>query len=95
MPSNRDAVTAGDHRQALVTLLETLAEQLDTTEAQIHAQLAAQYRGAWAELVALDANKPPQEVSPLDEIAARRAARGGDATDRGSAPRRRKHSDGG
>lgn len=94
MTTNREAVDAGNHREALVTLLRTLADQLDTTEAQIHAQLAAQYRAAWAELVAIDAGAPPQEVSPLDEIAARRAARNGDAADSGPAPRRRKHGDG-
>lgn len=82
MPSNLDAVKANDHRQALVTLLETLAAQLDTTEAQIHAQLAAQYRAAWSELVEIDKGAQPTEVSPLDEIAARRSARNGDAADR-------------
>lgn len=82
MATNLDAVKNNDHRQALVTLLETLAHQLDTTEAQIHAQLAAQYRAAWAELVEIDKGATPVEVSPLDEIAARRAARDGDAADR-------------
>lgn len=80
--SNRDAVTSGDHRQALVTLLETLAEQLDTTEAQIHAQLAAQYRAAWAELVEIDKNAEPEQESELDRIRRERAARGGAAPDR-------------
>lgn len=82
MPSNRDAVAAGDHRLALVTLLETLAEQLDLTEAQIHAQLAAQYRAAWAELVALDAGAEPEEESELDRIRREREARGRASPDR-------------
>lgn len=76
MPTNREAVDAGDHRAALIALLETLADQLDTTPAAIHAQLAGQYRATWDRLVELDAGATPVEVSPLDEIAARRAARG-------------------
>ena len=94
MADNRSAVAARDHRAALVALLETLAEQLDTTEAQIHAQLAGQYRAAWAELVALDANHVPEEVSPLDEITARRQARRGDAADRGGPAGHRQHGNG-
>ena len=34
-----------------------LAEQLDLTEAQIHAQLAAQYRATLAELAAMPADE--------------------------------------
>lgn len=77
MPSNREAVEANDHRQALVTLLETLATQLDTTEAQIHAQLAAQYRGAWAELVEIDKSLAPVKESELDRIRRQRETRVG------------------
>ena len=47
--NNREAAKAG-HREALIALRDTLAEKLDTTEAQIHAQLAAQYRATLAEL---------------------------------------------
>ena len=93
MPSNLDAVQAGDHRAALVTLLETLAHQLDSTEAQIHAQLAAQYRAAWSELVALDGSVP-QEESELDRIRARREARSNTPADRPRAARRGKSGDG-
>lgn len=81
MATNREAVAANDHRLALVTLLETLAVQLDTTEAQIHAQLAAQYRGAWAELVELDKSLEPVKESELDRIRRQREARGGASAD--------------
>ena len=47
---NRTAAQSGDRRQALEVLRDTLAEQLDVTEAQIHAQLVAQYRATLAEL---------------------------------------------
>lgn len=81
MPTNREAVEANDHRQALVTLLETLATQLDTTEAQIHAQLAAQYRGAWAELVEIDRSLAPAKESELERIRRQREARSGASAD--------------
>ena len=57
--NNRDAFTKG-RRQALITLCETLAAQLDTTEAQIHAQLAAQYRAALKELEELTEAEPDE-----------------------------------
>lgn len=50
---NLDAARTGDHRLALEVLRDTLADQLDTTESQVHAQLSAQYRGVLAELAAL------------------------------------------
>lgn len=61
--NNRDAAASGDHRKALEVLRDTLAEQLDTTEAAIHAQLAAQYRATLAELAAL----PPAEGKSASE----------------------------
>jgi len=94
MGINLDAVEAEDHRAALVALLRTLAEQLDTTESAIHAQLAAQYLNAWDKLKALDAGAEPAEVTPLEQIRARRAARGDDAADRLRAPGRRKQGNG-
>lgn len=51
--SNLEAAKSGDRRVALEVLRDTLASQLDTTEAQIHAQLAAQYRATLAELEAM------------------------------------------
>lgn len=50
MPNNYTAAQSGDRRQALEVLRDTLAEQLDMTDKQIHAQLAAQYRATLAEL---------------------------------------------
>ena len=95
MPSNLSAAQSGNQRQALVELRDTLASLLDTTESQVHAQLSAQYRGVLAEIAAMDAEQAPEEMSPLDEIAARRAARNGDAADRGGATGRGKHRDSG
>lgn len=68
--NNREAASSGSHRQALEVLRDTLAEQLDTTEAQIHAQLAAQYRAVLAELAAL----PAAEGKSARERLAERAA---------------------
>lgn len=51
--NNLTAAQSGDIRKALEELRDTLAEQLDKTEAQIHAQLAAQYRATLTELAAL------------------------------------------
>lgn len=74
--NNREAAASGNIRAALVALRDTLAEQLDMTEAQIHAQLAAQYRATLADIAALDAAQPEAKESVLDEITARRKARG-------------------
>jgi hypothetical protein len=67
---------------------------LDTTEAQIHAQLAAQYRATLADIAALDSAQPPAEVSPLDEITARRKGRDGASPDRMRAAGDRKSGNG-
>lgn len=69
--NNRDAAASGDQRMALEVLRDTLAEQLDMTEASIHAQLAAQYRATLAELAALPA---AEGKSPVVSIAERIAA---------------------
>lgn len=66
--SNLDAARSGDRRKALEVLRDTLAAQLDSTEAQIHAQLAAQYRATLAELAEL---ATPQEGSAVDDAARR------------------------
>jgi hypothetical protein len=68
---NQAAAASGDRRQALEVLRDTLALQLDTTQAQIHAQLAAQYRATLAEL---DALKRPEAKSARDRLADRVAA---------------------
>lgn len=68
--NNREAAATGDRRKALEVLRDTLAEMLDTTEAQIHAQLAAQYRATLAELDAL----PVAEGKSASERLAERIA---------------------
>ena len=92
--NNLTAARSGNAREALVALRDTLALMLDTTEAQIHAQLAAQYRATIADIAAIDAAQPPVEVSPLDEITARRSGRNGASPDRVRAPGRRKSGNG-
>lgn len=69
--NNREAAASGSHRQALEVLRDTLAAQLDTTEASIHAQLAAQYRATLAEIAALPAQ---EEKSARERLAERIAA---------------------
>lgn len=67
--NNREAARKS-HRAALEALRDTLAEKLDTTEAQIHAQLAAQYRATLSELAGMaddDAGGSDGEESPADE----------------------------
>jgi hypothetical protein len=71
MSSNLEAATSGDHRKALEVLRDTLAAQLDTTESNTHAQLAAQYR---ATLDALAALPVVEERSASERLAARIAA---------------------
>lgn len=80
--NNRTAAASGDRRKALEVLRDTLAEQLDTTDKQIHAQLAAQYRATLLELESLsDSGKG----STLDELKQRRLAKGGGAASDASA----------
>ena len=57
MPNNLAAAQSGDRRQALEVLRDTLAEQLDTTESNTHAQLAAQYRATLADLAEIPATE--------------------------------------
>lgn len=57
MSRNLDAAQSGNRREALEALRDTLAGLLDTTEAQVHAQLAAQYRATLADLEALEPAK--------------------------------------
>lgn len=71
--SNLAAARSGDRREALVALRDTLAGLLDSTEAQVHAQLAAQYRAVLADLAALDVDVAPagKVVSASERFAAR------------------------
>lgn len=80
--NNRDAAASGDRRKALEVLRDTLAEQLDMTEAQIHAQLAAQYRATLLELESLSGTG---KGATVDELKQRRAAKGRGATSDASA----------
>ena len=77
MASNLQAAQSNDRRAALVALRDTLATMLDQTEAQIHAQLAAQYRATLAEIAELDlaANGKPKGIR--DELKERREGRTG------------------
>ena len=72
MQSNLDAAKTGDRRRALEVLRDTLAEQLDTTESQVHAQLAAQYRATLTDLAELSIGG---EESSADDAARRVAMR--------------------
>ena len=69
--TNLVAARTGDLRLALETLRDTLAEMLDTTDKQIHAQLAAQYRATLADIEALP---PAKGKSPRERLAERIAA---------------------
>ena len=75
-----------------VERLRALADDLEAalTEAPVgvKAQLAAQYRATLAELDVLDAAASDKDGDPVDEITARRAARGGATSRLGKAPGR-------
>jgi hypothetical protein len=68
---NLIAAQSGDRRAALLALRDTLAGLLDTTDKQIHAQLAAQYRATLADLAAL---KPEDGKTARERLAERVAA---------------------
>ena len=73
--SNAAAAASGDLRAALETLRDTLAELLDSTEANVHAQLAAQYRATLADLAALpDTGRKSASERLQDRVAAAIAA---------------------
>ena len=73
--SNAAAAATGDLRAALETLRNTLAELLDSTEANVHAQLAAQYRATLADLAALpDTGRKSASERLQDRVAAAVAA---------------------
>lgn len=73
--TNTEAARTGDRRTALEQLRDTLAEKLDTTESQVHAQLAAQYRATLAELDELNGAAVKPKVG-VDELKRRREQSG-------------------
>lgn len=75
MASNLTAAQTNDRRQALVALRDTLASLLDSTEAQVHAQLAAQYRAALSEIAEIDGATVEKPKGLVDEIKAKRDAK--------------------
>lgn len=77
MASNLQAAQSGSRRDALVALRDTLATMLDQTEAQIHAQLAAQYRATLAEIAEIDLAAAGKPKGIRDELKAKRDARTG------------------
>lgn len=77
MGSNLSAAQSEDRREALVALRDTLAGLLDSTEAQVHAQLAAQYRATLAEIAEIDAAAAGKPKGIRDELKAKRDARTG------------------
>lgn len=66
MGLNLEAAQSGDRLEALMVLRDTLAEMLDTSEAQVHAQLAAQYRAVLSEIAEIT---PEGVVSGAESIA--------------------------
>jgi len=77
---NLDAARTESRREALVALRDTLASLLDSTEAQVHAQLAAQYRGTLAEIAEIDAATNGKPKGVRDELKSKRDARQGGRT---------------
>jgi hypothetical protein len=69
MAKNLTAAKTGDRKEALEVLRDTLAEQIDTTEANVHAQLSAQYRAVLVELaeIAAPVSKPKGSVDELKQ----------------------------
>lgn len=67
MASNLDSARSGSRLKALRSLRDTLAEKLDTTEAQIHAQLAAQYRSTLNEIAELEGPSEDEGGADADD----------------------------
>jgi glycine cleavage system regulatory protein len=74
MAKNLTAAQSGDRKQALEVLRDTLAAQIDTTEANVHAQLSAQYRATLAELAEI-AGTLTKPKGSIDELKSRREDR--------------------
>lgn len=75
MATNLSAAQSNNRREALVALRDTLATMLDQTEAQIHAQLAAQYRATLLEIEGIDAAANGKPKGIRDELKAKRESR--------------------
>lgn len=73
--ANPDSVNS-EHLAALVELAALLKASLDDTPSDKRAPLAAQYRAVLAEVAQLQ-RESGRVADPVDEIAARRVARGG------------------
>ena len=84
MSRNLTAARSGDRLKALEELRDTLAEQIDTTESNVHAQLAAQYRATLAEIAEIRGEAKPKGTT-IDELRNRRQAKGRGATSDASA----------
>lgn len=75
--SLRESAKSGDRLKALQDLRDLIATQLDLTDsARDIAALAARFQSVLSEIEALD-NASGKAGDPVDEIAARRSARGG------------------
>ncbi|WP_327073452.1 hypothetical protein OG196_16305 [Kitasatospora purpeofusca] len=70
------AVTSGDRRAALEAVRDKLARELAESEGPVVAQLSKELRATLAELESLPGGR---EVSAVDDLSARRAARRADA----------------
>jgi hypothetical protein len=71
---NLTAAQSGDVRTALEVLRDTLAERIDTTDKDVHAQLAAQYRATLEAIAALEV--PEAKRGTVDELRERRDGKG-------------------
>ena len=81
MASILEAAQSGDRRATLEALRDMLSAQLDGTEAQVHAQLAAQLRATLADIAEIDAATGAKPKGVRDELKSKRDARtGGRAT---------------
>ncbi|MEU3599883.1 hypothetical protein ABZ714_14325 [Streptomyces sp. NPDC006798] len=67
-----NAALSGDKRATLIALRDRLAEELENASARDFAPLSRQFMEV---LRALDESPDEKEVSPADDIAARREAR--------------------
>ena len=73
--TNLAAAKSGNRLKALEELRDTLAGLLDTTESQVHAQLAAQYRSTLADIAEVKGEAKPSKGT-VDELKRRRQAKG-------------------
>lgn len=99
MSSNLEAARSGDRLLALEQARDTTAAAIDAAMERgdgTVAQLIAQYRGTLAEIAELKraAAEAEPEVTRLEQIRARREARGDDAPNRSRASGHRKSRDG-